>query len=191
MNSIENNILETAIRLFKDNGYDNTSINSICDACGITKGTFYYHFNSKSELIFHYYEYVFGNMMSIMPEIIIMKEAKKKLWKLYEYSIDNTTSLGPSLLHAMIIADAQNGLAYFSPINAGSISNSRQINVKIMKELVIQAQNEGTISKDKNPDLLIQAFNSIIIALALDWSSSTNRYDQKEKLKEMFDTIFI
>lgn len=190
LNRTEENIIKKSIELFKKYGYNETSINVICEECGITKGTFYYHFNAKSELIFHYYEVLFNNIMTIMPELITMKDSKKKLWKLYEYSIDNTVSLSPELLKAMLIADAENGLEYFSPLKAGTNSTSRQMNTSMLRELVIQAQEEGTIHSSKNPDKLLQTYNAVIIGMALDWSCSHGNYDQKQELKAMFDIVF-
>lgn len=190
MNQIEEKIIKTAIDLFKKHGYNETSINTICESCNITKGTFYYHFNAKSDLIFQYYELLYDNMMTIMPELITMKDSKKKLWKLYEYSIDNTVSLGPQLLKAMMIADTEIGLNYFSPLKAGSSSNSRQINTSMMRKLVVQAQEEGSIQATKNPDKLLQTYNAVIIGMALDWSTSHGKYDQKEELLAMFEIVF-
>ena len=43
MISTKNKIFETAGKLFKEKGYENVTINNICEACGITKTTFYYH----------------------------------------------------------------------------------------------------------------------------------------------------
>ncbi len=44
-------ILETATHLFSKNGYESTSIESICRAANVVKGTFYYNFRSKQELV--------------------------------------------------------------------------------------------------------------------------------------------
>ena len=44
-------ILEEAIKLFKEYGYDNVTVMQICDAAKITKRTFYYHYRSKEQLI--------------------------------------------------------------------------------------------------------------------------------------------
>lgn len=190
LNRTEEMIVETAIELFKTNGYNETSLHEICKACGITKGTFYYHFNAKSDIIFRYYEFLFSNIIYIMPELITMKDTKKKLWKLYEYSIDNTVSLTPPLLNAMLIADAQNGLLYFSPLKAGSASPAHNTHSQLIHELIVQAQEEGTIQKEKNPKNLMETFNAAIIGIALDWSSTHADYNQKDKLYQMFEIIF-
>ena len=44
-------ILEAAKKLFLSKGYDETSIDDIVLAADLAKGTFYYHFESKEELL--------------------------------------------------------------------------------------------------------------------------------------------
>ncbi len=43
-------ILRVAARLFRRHGYDGVSIDTLMDACGLTRGGFYGHFRSKSAL---------------------------------------------------------------------------------------------------------------------------------------------
>ena len=44
-------IIEESIDLFDKKGFNKTSIQNIVDSIGVTKGTFYYYFNSKQELL--------------------------------------------------------------------------------------------------------------------------------------------
>lgn len=44
-------VVETAVRLFNQQGYDRTSMNEIAGALGITKAALYYHFASKEEIL--------------------------------------------------------------------------------------------------------------------------------------------
>ena len=44
-------IYETAELLFRKNGFDSVSVDSIVEMAGVSKGTFYVHFNSKDSLI--------------------------------------------------------------------------------------------------------------------------------------------
>jgi AcrR family transcriptional regulator len=46
-----NEILDAAERLFSTKGYDKCTINDILDAVGIAKGTLYYYFKSKEEVL--------------------------------------------------------------------------------------------------------------------------------------------
>jgi AcrR family transcriptional regulator len=47
----KNKIYKAAYELFKKHGFDNVSVASIVEAAGVSKGTFYVHYDSKSSLI--------------------------------------------------------------------------------------------------------------------------------------------
>ena len=47
----KNEILDTAERLFHTKGYEKTTINDILKEVNIAKGTFYYYFKSKEEVM--------------------------------------------------------------------------------------------------------------------------------------------
>lgn len=44
-------ILDTAARLFRQEGYAATSLRAIADACGMKAGSLYYHFDSKDQIV--------------------------------------------------------------------------------------------------------------------------------------------
>jgi AcrR family transcriptional regulator len=50
-------ILEAAIFLFSDNGYENTSIENIAKIAGVGKGTVYGYFQTKKEILKAFFEY--------------------------------------------------------------------------------------------------------------------------------------
>lgn len=45
------NIMDTAVQLFMEKGFEKTSIQDIASAIGISKGGIYHHFSSKKEII--------------------------------------------------------------------------------------------------------------------------------------------
>lgn len=51
-NNMKEHILDIAINLITHNGIKNTSLSDISKAAGISKGTLYYHYSSKDDLIF-------------------------------------------------------------------------------------------------------------------------------------------
>ena len=44
-------VAETAISLFKRDGYNNVTVNEICKACGISRSVFYSVFNGKRSIL--------------------------------------------------------------------------------------------------------------------------------------------
>ena len=54
-------ILRATKRLLKQYGYEGVSIKNICEAAGVSNGSFYHHFKSKDELMSHYVQNVEGS----------------------------------------------------------------------------------------------------------------------------------
>lgn len=48
-------IVDRALALFQEHGYEKTTMRAIADACDLSPGAAYYHFKSKEELVFHFY----------------------------------------------------------------------------------------------------------------------------------------
>ena len=49
-------IVEAALRLFQENGYDRTTMRAIAAEAGVSVGNAYYYFNSKEELVQGFYD---------------------------------------------------------------------------------------------------------------------------------------
>lgn len=52
----ERKILEVSFRLFNEKGYDDTTIQDIVDALGMSKGAVYHHFKSKEDILNRLYD---------------------------------------------------------------------------------------------------------------------------------------
>jgi AcrR family transcriptional regulator len=64
-------ILETALKLFSEHGYDRTSIKMIAESAGISQGLLYNYFASKDELL----EAIFAQSMSDVQASFAMADA--------------------------------------------------------------------------------------------------------------------
>jgi len=51
VNDTRDRILEAALDLFIERGYDKTSLREVAERVGVTKAALYYHFSSKEEII--------------------------------------------------------------------------------------------------------------------------------------------
>lgn len=50
MNKTKRRIFNTAIKIFSEKGYDNSSVEEITAIAGVAKGSLYYHFSKKEEI---------------------------------------------------------------------------------------------------------------------------------------------
>ena len=50
MNNTKRRIFNTAVKIFSDKGYDNSSVEEITAIAGVAKGSLYYHFSKKEDI---------------------------------------------------------------------------------------------------------------------------------------------
>lgn len=67
-------ILDAAEKLFAAKGFDNTSTGDILDAVGIARGTLYYHFKSKEDILDGVIERITSRLMKDAGEIVRNRE---------------------------------------------------------------------------------------------------------------------
>lgn len=92
-------ILEAAMSLFAERGYDGTSVQAIIDAAGVAKGTFYHHFSAKEQLIFAFMEQAKVKIDQIAGPILADEAtpAAQRLTRLF-LKIDDWTRENPVLM---------------------------------------------------------------------------------------------
>jgi AcrR family transcriptional regulator len=63
-------VLDAAVELFADQGYDGTSVSQVIARAGVAKGGFYHHFASKEALLYEVYGDLIGRQLAGMDEIL-------------------------------------------------------------------------------------------------------------------------
>lgn len=180
---------ETAISLFKEYGYDATTVNQICEACKVTKGSFYNYYKSKKEILLDFYDDKITNYPELMARLIKEKSYKEQLWKVLEFSIDATIDLGANLLYHMMIADMEQGAKLFNA-NLADLEDTAPEYVSVIRNLISEAQKANEIQNPGAPDRLWYVYVNGLLGVAMHWSSSGGEYDEKKALRNLFDIVF-
>lgn len=78
---MKNKIMLQSIELFEKKGFKETSIQDIVDALGVTKGTFYYYFSSKQQLLMDIHLMYIQDLLNQQEKILLedSKDCKTKL----------------------------------------------------------------------------------------------------------------
>jgi len=63
-------ILETALRLFRERGYDRTTMRAIAEAAGVSVGNAYYYFSSKEHLVQGFYDQIAEEHRRRLPDAL-------------------------------------------------------------------------------------------------------------------------
>ncbi len=63
-----NELLDAALALFLERGYEGTSVAALAEATGLTKAAFVYHFSSKEDLLFELSEPLLDDLDRVLDE---------------------------------------------------------------------------------------------------------------------------
>jgi len=83
----KNDLLNAAMELMLDRGYNGTTVEQICKAAGVTKGSFFYYFKNKESLG----QALLPHFLRIMGELLMQgnhQQVDDPLQRLYSYCDD-------------------------------------------------------------------------------------------------------
>ncbi|HXB45561.1 MAG TPA: TetR/AcrR family transcriptional regulator [Puia sp.] len=83
--SVREQIIETANRLFYNQGYNLTGINQIIQEAGVAKASLYYHFPSKEDLCVEYLKKRYENWSALLAKFLTgISDPKERIIKCFE-----------------------------------------------------------------------------------------------------------
>ncbi len=173
-NNRKDELLQIAYKMFITKGYDNTSVDQIIKEANIAKGTYYYYFTSKEEMLDQVIEKMITEKIELAKKIVTENlTVERKL-------LGIISSLRPAYNESSII-DALN--------NEGNIKMHKKVNerildsaIPILKE-VVQEGNEKKIFKCDKIEKRIR----IILILSTELFDN-NEFDQ-DYIEIFIDTI--
>jgi AcrR family transcriptional regulator len=71
-------ILETALELFRERGYEETTMRGIAEAAGVSVGNAYYYFRSKEHLIQAFYERTHHEHVALSREVLAREKGLRE-----------------------------------------------------------------------------------------------------------------
>lgn len=74
-------IVEKAIELFAENGYETTSIQKLSEACGVAQGLLYRHFKNKEALLAHLLELGMLQIIATLQPYLIADSSFKQAFR--------------------------------------------------------------------------------------------------------------
>jgi AcrR family transcriptional regulator len=81
-------ILQAALELFRDRGFEQTTMRDVATAAGVATGAAYYYFRSKEEVVLAFYAKTAEEMRTILPsELARTRDLKKRLRRILELKL--------------------------------------------------------------------------------------------------------
>ena len=168
----------TAAQLFRDRGYDATSVSDVARALGMTKAGLYHHFESKEALLF---EIMMYGLERVRDEVIVpvrtVRDPEERLRQLI-------------VRHARIATRGQGAIAHLGDeIRALPSSGRRQIERRmriyfdLIRDTLVELKTAGRL-RDVDPTVATFGLLGMILWLPR-WFRQGGRLDQEAVANEI------
>ncbi|MDP5274990.1 TetR/AcrR family transcriptional regulator [Chengkuizengella axinellae] len=175
------NILKSARRLFRDQGYEHTSIEEITEMTDIAKSTFFKHFPNKESLLLGIAEEEVGDVLELLQDEKFQSEntfgkINKIMIRLLEDSIPYLELTGRVLFTTMI-----NEATTESPFS--KIRN-------LLGEIVQTGQEQGEITDDYSLIDIVTLLMGSYYGVLFKWLEQGNTLGSVEELERGLQLVF-
>lgn len=175
---VKSRIVAAAWELFYEKGYNGTTVDDIIALSGTSKGSFYYYFSTKDELL---------NSLSV-----ILDEHYEELEEQMDPEMNNYDKLiylndkMHTFMEEKISVDLLASLYSTQLVKAGdnSLLNQNRKYYQLITKIVEEGQKLGQIRKDMPVSAITKYYSMCERALVSDWCMSKGAYSLGEYSRE-------
>lgn len=171
-------ILEAALTLMAEKGYDAVKVEDICARADVANATFFAHFPTKSALIVAFNEDVAERLRERLEGYDL--PAVERLELLRALMLDEWTARA-ELLRA-IVADA-------AAQDAAAFAESSTSLVALVARIVAEGQEAGELSRDFDARLVAQCLVGAWRAGTLEWARTGDGAQARKANREALDLV--
>lgn len=155
-------LITAAQQLFYAKGYENTSVNDIIKAVGVSKGAFYHHFDSKTAVLEAIVAQMVNEIQSNLQEIIVDDSltAILKWQKMVQLANDWKIERKAEMLEANRLLMMEENILLRHKIRSEAI----KVNIKGMSKIIDQGVDEGVFAVEHIPEtaeIMIKVIDSL------------------------------
>lgn len=175
-------ILKASRKLFSQNGYEETMIEDIAHKAEVSKATIYNYFPNKESLLIGTADEVLDRIRDLLNNDLRDwgNSGQKLRLVLEEFVVSSVEYLGLS-----------RRITYLNSCEDSPIYATRKEMVKLLKDLIVNAQTEGVLRSDANADDIVDIVMGIYLIALFEWSH-IDEYTPEflhEKLNRFFDIM--
>lgn len=182
---IREKIIDAAWELFREKGYGETTINDIIRKADISKGTFYYYFRSKdnmldtlSEILDREYERLESEIPADMNAFDKLMLINYEVHSFIEKNIDYR--LLAYLYSAQIVKE-----------NNSSLLDRNRFYFRFLEQIMNDGSRKGELTDDMTVTEMVRFFGFGERALITDWCMNNGNYSLGEYSREMFPKMML
>lgn len=175
-------IAAAALELFRARGYDAVTVQDICDACSISKPTFYSRVSSKDDLIVDFYDSVTLELTRRLSSLVSAKSRWEQLMVCFGTLVDETERIGPEIMRQMLIINLREDRHSF---------DERKYLTNVMVAIIKNGQEEGEIGNTMDAEGLYHTATYLFQGYLSMWCIRRGEMDWRDELERGLRALFI
>ncbi|MCK9349357.1 MAG: TetR/AcrR family transcriptional regulator [Sphaerochaeta sp.] len=175
-------IIAKGNELFKDKGYEKVTVNDICEACGITKTTFYYHLKSKQDILLQSYDIIVDNLTPMLRQMLHLPSCWEQIKHLFDYLITQFIALGPELNSQLLIVNLQ---------RKDRALHLRKHLEEIAIDIISMGQERGQFHNSNEPKVLYEAAAYMFTGYEYMWCTLSGDFAWRELFFQSLETLLV
>ncbi len=179
--NLKKHITEQAVKLFRERGYENTSVNDICKASGIARSTFYLTFSGKKDIIDKMLSDVRLNRDEFFGDFIAAKNDFERMWILCCRYLAVAESSGPEVTGALFRLDLMNEINILD-----SVHDVDDWFVQMTKN----AQNAGVILSTEPAEILAPLGVDIAYYTTYEWCKRKGIFNLRKLVRRRAEAVY-
>lgn len=177
---IREKIIDTSWRLFHEKGFSGTTINDIIREAEISKGTFYYYFRSKDDMLDTLSVVLDAEYERLEKEL---PEDMHSFDKLIRINYEVHTFINDNVDYRLI------AYLYSSQIikdHSSSLLDRNRFYFRFLEQIVEEGRRRGELTEDLSVSETVKYYALEERALVTDWCMNNGSYHLGEYSKKMF-----
>jgi AcrR family transcriptional regulator len=177
-------LYEAALNLFRDQGYEETTVDQITQRAGVAKGTFFNYFPTKDAMLRYLGTREIGRLSSAV--MTNGTGGASSVGKLKHFMTALAVSLETD--RDLVCLMFRRGISVPNLFAGDAGGFSLQ---SISSLLIRQAQRNGEVNPELDPDMLAAALDALYLQQIVRWCESDTEYRLADRLSGIVDLLLL
>lgn len=170
-------LLDVSTKLFNEKDFDDVSVNEICRAAGVTKGSFYYHFDSKYDIPIQQYREIqdaFYSDYLNSADLPFNERFYRVIMWYSDYCTMDKLNIFKNYYKALLATDKSR------------LMRRTDMITRVLAELLAQGVMLDVFRRNINISFITETVTRFIFSLVLDWTIFEGSIDLRKELAYLY-----
>lgn len=163
-NETRERLFRSALQLFAEKGFAETTVEDITEAADVGKGTFFNYFPSKDHILLAFGEMQLGKLEAMIASARASGEPMRQFLRSLGVRMTQEPVRNPAVIRALL-----QGYLSTTPVRSAMMDLQRRVQA-LHTEMIQHGQERGEIRDDKPAAEIAHVFRQTIFGTLLMWS---------------------